>query len=40
MLVGGLHEMIVRTVDRGEPVKALAPVAKDVIKAVLDPSRG
>ncbi len=40
MLVGGLHEMIVRTVDRGEPVRALAPVAKDVIKAVLDPSRG
>jgi len=39
MLVGGLHEMMVRTVDRGEPVKALAPIAKDVIKAVLDPAR-
>jgi len=35
MLVGGLHEMVVRALDRGEPVADLAPVAKDVVKAVL-----
>jgi AcrR family transcriptional regulator len=40
MLVGGMHEAMVRAVGRDEPVKALAPVAKDVIKAVLEPARG
>jgi AcrR family transcriptional regulator len=39
MLVGGLHEMIVRAVDRGEPVERLAPTATAVVKAVLDPAR-
>ena len=35
MLVGGLHEMVIRAVERGESVEALGPVAKDVIKRAL-----
>ncbi len=39
MIIGGLNEMIVRTVDRGGSVEDLAPVAKEVVKAVLAGSR-
>src|SRR4051794_26763215 len=37
MLVGGLHEMIIRAVARGESVESLGPVAKDVLKRALAP---
>jgi AcrR family transcriptional regulator len=37
MLIGGLHEMIVRAVERGESVEGLGPIAKDVIKRALAP---
>jgi AcrR family transcriptional regulator len=40
MIIGGLNEMIVRTVDRGGSVQDLAPVAKEIVKAVLAESRG
>jgi AcrR family transcriptional regulator len=37
MLVGGLNELVIHAVDHGEPLSTVASVAKDVIKAVLDP---
>jgi AcrR family transcriptional regulator len=39
LLVGGLRELIVHAVERGEDLEALQPAARDVLKAVLDPSR-
>jgi AcrR family transcriptional regulator len=36
MLVGGVNELVVRAVDRGESLERVAPVAKDVVKSVLD----
>jgi AcrR family transcriptional regulator len=38
MLTGGLNQMIVHVVERGDSVDSIAPVAKDVIKAVLSSS--
>jgi AcrR family transcriptional regulator len=35
MLVGGLNELVVHTVERGQPLSTVAGVAKDVIKSVL-----
>ena len=39
MLAGGVAELLGRAVTRGEDVRTVGPAAKDVIKAVLDPSR-
>lgn len=39
LLVGGLRELIVHAVERGEELAALQPAARDVLKAVLDPTR-
>ncbi|PTL58186.1 TetR/AcrR family transcriptional regulator [Paraconexibacter algicola] len=39
LLVGGLRELIVYAVERGEDLSALHPPARDAVKAVLDPSR-
>jgi AcrR family transcriptional regulator len=39
MLVGGLNETLVHVVERGDELERVGPVAKDVIKAVLDPER-
>jgi AcrR family transcriptional regulator len=39
MVVGGLNQLVVHTVERGEALEGVAPEAKDVIKAVLDPER-
>ena len=39
MLVGGLNELVIHAVDHGEPLETVAAVAKDVIKAVLEPPR-
>jgi AcrR family transcriptional regulator len=39
MLVGGIGELVDRAIYRGEDLRSLAPVAKDVLKAVLDPAR-
>jgi AcrR family transcriptional regulator len=38
MLIGGLEAMVVRAVERGEPVADLAPVAKDLAHRVLAPA--
>jgi hypothetical protein len=35
MLVGGLNELVIHAVERGQPVSTVAGVAKDVIKSVL-----
>jgi AcrR family transcriptional regulator len=37
MLVGGLSELVIHSVERGEPVREVGNVAKDVFKAVLAP---
>ncbi len=37
MLVGGLNELVIHAVERGESLSTVASVAKDVIKRVLDP---
>jgi AcrR family transcriptional regulator len=39
MLVGGLQELEVHAVESGEEVATISPVAKDVLKAALDPQR-
>jgi AcrR family transcriptional regulator len=39
MLVGGLNQIVVHTVERGDALERVGPAAKDVIKAVLDPER-
>ncbi len=39
MLVGGLNELVIHAVERGEPLSTVASVAKDVIKRVLGPER-
>lgn len=40
LLVGGITELIVDTNLRGGDLRAIAPVAKAAVVAVLDPSRG
>ena len=39
MLLGGVNELVIHAVDHGEPLSTVADVAKDVIKAVIDPAR-
>jgi AcrR family transcriptional regulator len=39
MLLGGVNELVIHAVDHNEPLSTVAEVAKDVIKAVLDPCR-
>jgi AcrR family transcriptional regulator len=39
MLLGGVNELVIHAVDHGEPLSTVAEVAKDVIKAVIDPRR-
>ena len=39
MLLGGVNELVIHAVDHGEPLSTVADVAKDVIKAVIDPGR-
>jgi AcrR family transcriptional regulator len=39
MLLGGVNELVIHAVDHGQPLSTVADVAKDVIKAVLDPGR-
>ena len=39
MLLGGVNELVIHAVDHGAPLSTVAEVAKDVIKAVLDPGR-
>ena len=39
MLLGGVNELVIHAVDHGHPLSGVAEVAKDVIKAVLDPGR-
>jgi AcrR family transcriptional regulator len=39
MLVGGIGELVDRSLFRGDDLRGLAPVIKDVLKAVLDPQR-
>jgi AcrR family transcriptional regulator len=39
LLIGGIRELIERAVAGGGDLSAIAPVAKDVLKAVLDPAR-
>jgi AcrR family transcriptional regulator len=39
MLLGGVNELVIHAVDHGEPLSMVADVAKDVIKAVIDPAR-
>jgi AcrR family transcriptional regulator len=39
MLLGGVNELVIHAVDHGAPLSTVADVAKDVIKAVLDPGR-
>lgn len=40
MIVGGIGELIDRATFRGEPPRAMAPVIKAVVKAVLAPAPG
>lgn len=39
MLTGGIHEMVLRAVERGEPLADVAAVAKRMIRAMLAPGR-
>lgn len=39
LLVGGIRELIVHAVERGEDVATTGAAARDVVKAVLDPAR-
>jgi len=39
MLLGGVNELVIHAVDHGQPLSTVAAVAKDVIKAVIDPGR-
>ncbi len=39
LLVGGMRELIVHAVERGEDVSTTEAAARDVVKAVLDPAR-
>lgn len=39
MLVGGMSELVVRAIHRGEGLAPVAATAKAVVKAVIDPAR-
>ena len=39
LLVGGLRELVVHVAEHAEDLGAIKPVARDVLKAVLDPTR-
>ena len=39
MLTGGLNEVVLRAVERGEDLTSVAGVAKDMIRAILRPGR-
>ncbi|WP_372789915.1 TetR/AcrR family transcriptional regulator [Paraconexibacter sp.] len=39
LLVGGLRELVVHAAEHAEDLGAIKPVARDVLKAVLDPER-